>query len=63
MMNNDEFDLYNDPAAADPYEGTVADVADFWVEYANTQADRFSVLVVILGLTMGLLLCLLLKRR
>lgn len=38
-------------------------VPQFWQDYAAAQADNMDMLVILLSLIIGLLLCLILKRR
>lgn len=39
------------------------DVPQFWQDYIKTQVDNMDMLVILLSLIIGLLLCLILKRR
>lgn len=42
---------------------TLVEVPQFWQDYAATQVDNMDMLVILLSLIIGLLLCLILKRR
>lgn len=42
---------------------TNTEVPQFWQDYAAAQADNMDMLVILLSLIIGLLLCVILKRR
>lgn len=61
LIASDGVDLNAETSAGT--EGTTTTAPEYWQEYITKQDEYFTMLLVMLSLIIGLLLCLILKRR